>query len=551
MLTFESLGDNHKFILFETISQVRDTLEFVASPGKALAEAIFARNDYIHNLKNTLENDCFAEIHSRADMTDREYQTVRAIHRMAICFRRSSHHCANIVAQLQHLGNHAFLDQFDYRPMGELVLDSLRRAPRELDAIVEADALTICKNEHLLDLKYDELIERISIVVKADPEQFHDGLTAIFVVRYLERVGDELLRVGEALLSILIGERIKIREFTALRRGLRSLRGGEEDQDIEDVRYKAIWGSRSGCVIGRVSTLSTPSIFKEGPVKKVRTEKEHLEAWAAISPGLTPKIYSYFEEDGLASLLVEVLAGEPLDEVLLTADPAVRGDALETLFATVEKLWRATRVDEPSPTKYMAQILKRLPKVLAVHPNLGTAGDPDATIERIQRLEALEHGLAAPFTIFIHGDFNLNNIFYDAERRAVRYVDLYRSRRADCLQDVSVYMVSGFRIPVFDEEIRLRLYDNTKRMFAFAKAFAESAGDELFHARLALALARSFFTSTRFELNPGFARAMFERSRGLMDSLLAHADSGAPWADYVLSLEYFNLRENPEKGRGT
>ncbi len=49
---------------------------------------------------------------------------------------------------------------------------------------------------------------------------------------------------------------------------------------------------------------------------------------------------------------------------------------------------------------------------------------------------------------------------------------------------------------------------------------ASTAGDDAFELRLALGLARSFATSTRFILDKSLARAMFLRSRYLLERVL-------------------------------
>ena len=49
---------------------------------------------------------------------------------------------------------------------------------------------------------------------------------------------------------------------------------------------------------------------------------------------------------------------------------------------------------------------------------------------------------------------------------------------------------------------------------------------------MALALARSFYTSSRFELNYAFSREMFLRAHYLLEQVAAH--QGRPWEDFRL-----------------
>jgi len=175
-----------------------------------------------------------------------------------------------------------------------------------------------------------------------------------------------------------------------------------------------------------------------------------------------------------------------------------------------------------------------------VHPDffrqgrkLGQESIP-STEELISACRALEPELAAPMTVLMHGDFNANNIVYDPAAPRVHYVDLHRSRRGDFVQDVSVFLVSFFRMPIFDSGLRRRINLMIGSFYDYAAAFAEDIGDGTWQARLSLGLARSLLTSTRFELNYDFAREMFLRGHYLMEGLLAHHQAGASWEAYRL-----------------
>ena len=144
------------------------------------------------------------------------------------------------------------------------------------------------------------------------------------------------------------------------------------------------------------------------------------------------------------------------------------------------------------------------------------------SFDQLVRLAAeREAKITAPFSVYIHGDFNLDNILYDPVERRINFIDLHRSRYMDYVQDVSVFMVSNYRLQVLDPPLRRRILELTVDFYRFATAFAQQSGDQTFELRLALGLARSFVTSTRFILDKSLARAMFLRSRYLIERVLA------------------------------
>jgi Ser/Thr protein kinase RdoA (MazF antagonist) len=149
---------------------------------------------------------------------------------------------------------------------------------------------------------------------------------------------------------------------------------------------------------------------------------------------------------------------------------------------------------------------------------------------------SLDAQLVAPFRVLIHGDFNTDNIIVNLSQRRVHLIDLHRSRPFDYLQDVSVFIVSNFRMKIFDPAPRRRLDQISREFFSFAKEFADAHADVSFDARLALGLARSLLTSTRFDMDPDFSRSMVLRARYLIERLLNHrraiaADATTPAAD--------------------
>jgi hypothetical protein len=173
----------------------------------------------------------------------------------------------------------------------------------------------------------------------------------------------------------------------------------------------------------------------------------------------------------------------------------------------------------------LKQLAARLPDVYAVHPYFRSetgdiSGVQVATLEQlIERSENLDDVLVAPFSVFGHGDFNLDNIIYNSVTDTVHFIDLYRSTRMDYFQDMSVFLVSNFRIPEFRPRRRAQINRVIEMQLAFARRFAAEQGDDTFEARLGLGLVRSFISSTRFDIRRSFAEEMLQRGVYLLERL--------------------------------
>ncbi|NCC23646.1 MAG: PhoU family transcriptional regulator [Deltaproteobacteria bacterium] len=538
MITFEGLMENFRFLILDVRGQVLATFDFLNEPNSALYDKIVARDDYIDNLKNIIENKCFSELLGGRKLQKGEINKVRSMHIVAVNLERIADFCVNIVRQVQYFRHFTFLHEFDYESHLLVIEEGLNHV---LPAMEEHDvtlALEICRAENSLDKMYKLTFGHIMDRLQSTTRDVQDLVTVLFIFRYLERIGDSLLNIGEAILFAVIGEKIKIHQFQALQRNLsKSGFAGH----LDEVDFQAIWGTRSGCRIGRVEKkddhgleTATGSIFKEGTQAKIHGEKENLERWDALFPGLVPKVFSYSEDsvEGSASMLVEFLPGCTMDEVILSSESEILENACFILQETLASIWQSTLVPGPVRVNFISQLRDRLEAVLQVHPRImreesvlnGTT--IPSTVFLISSCRKLESELTAPFSIFIHGDMNCNNIVYDHGEQRVRYIDVYRSRMFDYVQDVSVFLVSNFRMPVFEAGLRERLETVMDSFLHFARAFAAEQKDSTFEVRLALAVARSLCTSTRFELDGSFARDMFNRAHYLFENLAALDGSG-------------------------
>jgi hypothetical protein len=237
---------------------------------------------------------------------------------------------------------------------------------------------------------------------------------------------------------------------------------------------------------------------------------------------------------------VEFLCGCGFDDLIILQDEATVANAFFVLEKTVQHIWEKTLVPGPTAVNFIHQLQQRYDEVRQIHPefalrshlSIGKAHVPSIQ-SLIEQCREYEKNLCSPFSVLIHGDFNTNNIIYDHKEQTVRFIDLYRSGQHDYVQDVSVFLVSNFRRPIFDPPLRNRLNRGITEFYSWALQFAQEKEDGAMRARMAFALARSFFTSIRFEMNQVFAGEMFKRAAFLLESISAHGQTGAPWEAFA------------------
>jgi len=538
----DTIIKNFKFIIIEAENQVKLTYGLLHAFNEDLLEKIASKDDYIDNLKTTVENYCFSRIHGSEYTDEKEINVIRAIHVICVNLERIADYCVNITRQLHYLSEHNFIHKYNYKEMFSEIQKGLSAISSVFEKKNLSGALEICRSEYNLDRMYKSNFDQVMAELR-EGKDIANLITVIFIFRYLERIGDSLLNIGEALIFVIVGERIKIQQFEALEK---TLSESGFKGSFSDIDFTSIWGSRSGCRIGKVgskklSGAASEGIFKEGILKKVRKEKENIARWDEIFPGLAPKIFGYHESQNNASLLVEFLPGCTFDQVVLTASDDILHNAIFIFEQTMSDVWETTQKKSVFQTDYMKQLQSRFEDICRVHPafnrrkkyidNLNILSSE----ELIKRCHEIENTVPAPFTIFIHGDFNANNIVYNHEEQKINYIDLYRSKDADYIQDASVFLISNFRLPVFDTKLRDRLNQIIGHFFEVFSIFAKENNDTTFEIRMALALARSYYTSSRFELNYGFAKEMVLRSHFLMERITEH--KGESWESFKIPRE--------------
>ena len=534
-----------KLLLAEVGQYVDQVRAFMAEPSLKNREELRHKLAYIATLTLMVRNQVYdLEAETRTDDRGRRY--FHGLASIAGRLHRIAELGLNVARQFGHLSRPEFMAGYGLDEFFEEIELGLSLIRPALEQHKVKLVVRLCQIEGRLDELYADRFKRLIRELDEGCGQPGDRVTALMVVHYLERIGDLLLEIGELMIHIFFGENLKFAQYQALEAGLRAAGGDQENA----AAFQSIWGGRSGCRIGIVGLDQDeigrldgqPVIFKHGPTAKLEKETENLEIWARMRPGLVPAVKNFApgRPEGEAALVMEYISGATLRDVFM--EPGRRGAASELTGALnlIADIWRETRVEEPVGAGFIRQAEKRLGPVRALYPDLadfrGSLGGLRlrSLEELLAEARGLERGLTAPFSVRIHGDFNLGNVMRDEADGRTRFIDLHRSRQADYVQDLSVMIMSILRLPLTGREERERLSAAAVLVKDFALKFAAAAGDPTCEARLAFGLARSYLTSARFEPRRSAAARFIGYSRHLLAGLIDFGRLGRPWAEFKL-----------------
>lgn len=521
----KSIRDNLHFLCVEVDTQVASLQRYFDTPTAALAQKVLDRAGYAYNLKSRIHRSVISSLRADKHQAERDL-ALRCVEFVATDLERITEICRNCIRQMEPIERFDLLGAKRYIRMLKQVRKGIGRIEVALEASSSRSAIRIGKINNRLEHAYGEQLKGYVQALKQHPKRSEDLTRALFVAYEIRQTGNTLRHISEAIISANLGQPVSFERFFSLRALVSEL-----DADDAELQISAIAQTRSGSAISGISTRTAGdrgylAILKDGVKRKVQEERAGVNSWHQIYPGLAPKILSYEKRGPSAALLIEHLPGYTFEQILLNESDALLRDAQKRLAKTLRSIWKETRHNKPVYAGFMQQLQKRMAEVYRIHPEFEQSDSRicglkvpsfDALVRRARTLEA---GWPAPFSVYIHGDFNVDNIIYDPLERRINFIDLHRSCYMDYVQDISVFMVSNYRLQILESETRSRLMRVAQEHYRTARRFADKQGDDSFEVRLALGLARSFATSTRFILDKSLAQRMLLRARYLLEIVL-------------------------------
>lgn len=521
----DSVRENLQFLCVEVDSQVARLQAFLEEPSQELAATLLERAGYATNLRNRIRRDSL-ELLSHANGGEAQVLGLRSAEVVAEELESICALCRDCVGQVVEISD---TDCLELKPMCRM-LQRVRRALGMIDDAMAADEVQVAMKIATHHRKLDRLFERtqkLYVQALGRRQNTEDLVRALFVTHCVERMGDALVQISESLVSATLGQPVSLERMQTLHRSVAAL---PDRAAAGAVHLEKIAETRSGSSISGVARLRAQdpdeqylAILKEGGRRKLREERDGVESWHQVYPGIAPRVISFKKHGRSASMLIEHLPGLTVEEVLLQETDTMLEETFSCLAETVQSVWRETRRDEPANAGHVRQLEKRFDEVCRVHPEfrhgaMQLCGARIAALaDLLARARDLEAEVSAPYSVYIHGDFNVDNVLYDPEEHRIGFIDLHRSRYTDYVQDVSVFMVSNYRLQVLDRSLRRRVLKLALDFYAMARRHARKTGDSTFELRMALGLARSFVTSTRFILDKSLSRSMFLRGRYLLE----------------------------------
>lgn len=164
---------------------------------------------------NAMEVDIDRELSSiiaRRQPTARDLRLLIAVSKTTANLERAGDEAdkiARMVKSIIESGSARMLPSSELRVAADLASGLLRKA---LDAFARLDtsmALTILKEDDLIDKEFDGFVRKLITYMMEDPRTISASLDLLFIAKAIERIGDHAKNIAEFIIYIVKGEDVR------------------------------------------------------------------------------------------------------------------------------------------------------------------------------------------------------------------------------------------------------------------------------------------------------------------------------------------------------
>lgn len=192
-------------------SQIRHAVYSLSQFSIEVAEQVIATEAQVNSMEVEIDRD-LSSIIARRQPTARDLRLLIAISKITANLERAgdeSEKIARMVKSIINSGNSRALPASELRIAADLASGLLRKA---LDAFARLDvteAVSILKEDDLIDQEFDGFVRKLVTYMMEDPRTISASLDLLFVAKAIERIGDHAKNIAEFIIYVVKGADVR------------------------------------------------------------------------------------------------------------------------------------------------------------------------------------------------------------------------------------------------------------------------------------------------------------------------------------------------------
>lgn len=171
-----------------------------------LAKAVFKNDDIIDDFERRIERKCINLIAKQQPIA-KDLRTISAALKIITDIERIGDHAADISEITLRMAHEKYIKPLiDIPKMAELAKIMVKKA---IDAYIKQDILlarNVCDSDDAVDELFSKIILELVNIMKNDPQTIDQAINFMFIVKYLERIGDHATNIAEWVVYNVTGE---------------------------------------------------------------------------------------------------------------------------------------------------------------------------------------------------------------------------------------------------------------------------------------------------------------------------------------------------------
>jgi phosphate transport system protein len=192
-------------------SQIRQAIYALSQFNMDAAEQVSANEARVNAMEIEIDH-ALSSIIARRQPTARDLRLLMAISKTTANLERvgdEAEKIARMVRRIMQSGAPRSLPSLELRVASDLASALLNKA---LDAFARLDvnaAVTILKEDDLIDAEFDGFVRKLITYMMEDPRMISPSLDLLFLAKAIERIGDHAKNIAEFIIYVVKGEDVR------------------------------------------------------------------------------------------------------------------------------------------------------------------------------------------------------------------------------------------------------------------------------------------------------------------------------------------------------